>query len=128
MPGAKHATGQYEKSVAIIFTNSAKQRSKINPEIIDPQEQNLAYQSETDGNMGIISKPSIPCLLVSVSVSIEAFFESRYQSRYRSRGLCIFCKLWVEFLLILINSYCKVSVSASVPGHFPGISNSIGLD
>ena len=78
--------------------------------------------TETDGNIGIVSKPSIPSLLVSVSVSIEAFFESRYQSRYRSRGLCIFCKLWVEFLL------SKVSVSVSVPGHFPGISISIGLD
>ena len=31
MPGAKHATGQYEKRVAITFTNLAKLRSKINP-------------------------------------------------------------------------------------------------
>ena len=72
--------------------------------------------AETDGNIGIVSKPSIPSPLVSVSVSIEPFFESRYQSRYRSRGLCIFCKLWADFLL------SKVSVSVSVPVHFPGIS------
>ena len=61
-------------------------------------------------------------VLVSVSVSIEAVFESRYQSRYRSRGLCIFCMVLAEFLL------SKVSVSVSVPVHFPGISISIGLD
>ena len=78
--------------------------------------------AETDGNIGIVSKRLILSPLVSVSVSIEAVFESRYQSRYRSRGLCIFCMVLAEFLL------SKVSVSVSVPVHFPGISISIGLD
>ena len=79
-------------------------------------------EPETDGNISIVSKRPIPRPLVSVSVSIEAVFESRYQSRYRSRGLCIFCMVLAEFLL------SKVSVSVSVPVHFPGISISIGLD
>ena len=84
--------------------------------------QNFPHIAETDGNIGIVSKRPIPRPLVSVSVSIEAVFESRYQSRYRSRGLCIFCMVLAEFLL------SKVSVSVSVPVHFPGISISIGLD
>ena len=78
--------------------------------------------AETDGNISIISKRPILSPLVTVSVSTEAFCESRYQSRYRSRGLCIFCKVLAECLL------SKVTVSVSVPGHFTGISISIGLD
>ena len=80
------------------------------------------YNAETDGNIGIVSKRPIPRPLESVSVSIEAVFESRYQSRYRSRRLCIFCLFLAEFLL------SKVSVSVSVPVHFPGISISLDSD
>ena len=93
--------------------------------------------TETYGNIGIVSKRPILCkpfgisiglvrgffwVSVSVLVSIQASFESLYQSRYLSRGLRIFCKGLAEFLL------SKVSVSVSVPGHFPGISISISLD
>ena len=77
--------------------------------------------SETNGNIGIVLKRPILSLLVSVSVLFQAFCESRYQLQYRSRGLGIFCKVLVVFLL------SKVSVSVSVPGHFPGISISMGL-
>ena len=78
--------------------------------------------SETDGNISIVSKRPNLSPLVSVLVSIEALFEYRYQSRYRSRGMYIFCMVLAEFLLN------KVSVSVSVPVHFPGISISISLD
>ena len=78
--------------------------------------------TETDRNIGIVSKRPIPRPLVSVSVSIEAVFESRYQSRYRSRGMCIFCMVLAEFLL------SKVLVSISFPTHFSVISIKFSLD
>ena len=68
--------------------------------------------TETDGNIGIVSKTPIPRAVVSVSVSIGAFLGSRYQYRYRSSHLHQFLGHMQQFLI-------KLSLGINIsPGTF----------